>query len=174
MAAITHSKVNFGTNCIVLQMWANATQQSTLPTQTLCPWIQPHHSCKPQDLHILPLLGYYILSECVEQFLNVRLRLKARQAFGKKRQRKKTLEKSRINEFKEGCLSLYRQALKMRLKSLGTCYFLLNREMERRQDVTCCDAVWHPSAGSIHHPKPSRSLDVVHISENIKFLHSNP
>lgn len=66
---------------------------------------------------------------------------------------------------KRACLSLYWQALKMRLKSLGTCYLLINREMERRQDVTCCDAAWHPSAGSIHHPKPSHSIGVIDISE---------
>lgn len=75
---------------------------------------------------------------------------------------------------KRACWSLYRQALKMRLKSLGTCYLLINREMERRQDVTRCDAAWHPSAGSIHHTKPSRFIDMIDISENNKFLHSNP
>ncbi len=48
--------------------------------------------------------------------------------------------------------------------------FLINREMERRQDVTRCDAAWHSSAGSIHHLEPSRSIDVIDISENNKFL----
>ncbi len=33
-----------------------------------------------------------------------------------------------------------------------------------------CDAAWHSSAGSIHHLEPSRSIDVIDISENNKFL----
>lgn len=147
--------------------WAH----SLLPTPRI--QVHPHHSCKPQDLHVLPLLGYHILSEGVEQFLYVRLCLKTRQAFGEKRQ-ERHLRCHASTSLKRACLSLYRQALKMRLKSLGTCYFLINREMERRQDVTRCDAAWHPSAGSIHHPRPSRSIDVIDISEHNTFLHSNP
>ncbi len=71
---------------------------------------------------------------------------------------------------KRACWSLYRQALKMRLKSLGTCY-VSDKQIDGKK--TRCDTLWCSlalSAGSIHHLEPSRSIDVIDISENNKFL----
>lgn len=117
-------------------MWGYETQLHTLPAQT--PWtqVQPHHSCKPQDLHILPLLGYHILSKGVKQFLNIHLCLKTRQAFGKKRQRQKTLEMSCINKFKEGLFVPVLTSTKDEIEKSGD---MLSFDKQRWKE----DKMWH-------------------------------